>query len=49
MLDLTGRIVKSGQLNQGDNIIQINDLSSGVFFIEVDEAGKRFTQKLIKQ
>jgi photosystem II stability/assembly factor-like uncharacterized protein len=49
MLDLTGRIVKSGQLNQGDNIIPINDLSSGVFFIEVDEAGKRFTQKIIMQ
>jgi hypothetical protein len=49
MLDLTGRIVKSGQLNQGSNLIQMDELSSGVFFIEIENSGELITRKVIKQ
>lgn len=49
MLDLTGRIVKSGQLNQGSNLIQLEELSSGVFFIEIENSGETIARKVIKQ
>ena len=49
MIDLTGRIVKSGQLNQGSNLIQMEELSSGVFFIEIENSGETIARKVIKQ
>jgi hypothetical protein len=43
--DLTGKLIQLGDLNAGENQIQLNGISSGVYLMKVG----RQTQKIIVQ
>lgn len=45
--DITGKVVKSGEVDGTESNINCGDLNNGVYFIEVTAAGKASTQKLI--
>lgn len=48
--DINGRIIKTKKLNNTiANIIQINALSNGVYFIKIKAQGTELTKKFIKQ
>ena len=47
--DQTGRKVKSQLGKEGENTINISDISPGIYFISISENGRQKTQKLIKQ
>lgn len=48
--DINGRLILSDRLNNNlTNIIQINTLSNGVYFIKIKSQGGEFTKKFIKQ
>lgn len=50
LLDVSGRLVFSQQtivLQRGRNLVQINNLSSGVYVVRVQNQEKTFTQKIV--
>jgi hypothetical protein len=50
ILDLSGRVIQSFELKPGDNIIDINNLNKGIYFLSVKkENGDSNMVRLIKQ
>lgn len=49
IIDAIGRTVKTANLNDANNIININELPSGVYFVQLVSNGAKSTKKLIKQ
>jgi hypothetical protein len=49
IIDLTGRVLWFGDLDNGDNIIHVNDLPTGVYYLTVLQGdGKMITEKFVK-
>jgi hypothetical protein len=49
LLDVQGRILKSYNLNGDTNIIELPDLNTGVYIIQIESEGKIKTKKLIRK
>ena len=49
IVNLNGQILNSGKINQKGNTINVNRLSSGVYFVRVKTDKGIITKKLIKQ
>jgi hypothetical protein len=47
--DLTGRVILSVNLNEGENKLQLNDLKEGVYFINLIEKTQAKATKFIKE
>jgi hypothetical protein len=41
LIDLTGKLLQSGALNEGENRIDINLISAGVYFVKVGNKSKK--------
>ena len=49
IIDLTGRVLWVGDLDNGDNIIHVNHLAAGVYYLTVLQGdGKMITEKFVK-
>ena len=48
ILDLFGRVVMQEKLNPQQTIINTSTLNSGVYFLQINAAGKRITKKFVK-
>lgn len=48
IIDILGKSIMSVNLNQGNNTINIADLSSGIYYFEIKSENKKMTQKVIK-
>lgn len=49
VFDVSGRLVKSQQINIDDTKLNISDLSKGIYFLTISSDNKTGTQKFIKQ
>lgn len=47
--DITGKTVKTATLEQGDNIIDVNDLVSGMYMVTFKNTNMQTTKKFVKQ
>ncbi|MGB0167491.1 MAG: T9SS type A sorting domain-containing protein, partial [Luteibaculum sp.] len=46
--DLQGRIIQTGQLSKGSNVIKIEDLGQGSYFLRLEDGEKKFFARFIK-
>ena len=46
--DLSGKVVLSGSLNKGQNGIQLNNLSNGIYIIQLKNGNKNYSGKFLK-
>ncbi len=49
IVDLNGKISGKGQLTSGANTIQVNNLTSGVYFIRFNDVNVQWVEKFIRQ
>ena len=49
LINLNGQILKKGELNQKENILNVSDLSTGLYFLKISTDKGGVTKKLIKQ
>lgn len=49
IIDLNGREIKSGQLTPSNNFINVSDLTTGTYIVNVSSKNKTNNYKLIKQ
>ncbi|MDR2123157.1 MAG: S8 family peptidase [Flavobacteriaceae bacterium] len=47
--EMTGKRISSGKLLSGENVVDISDLSQGVYIIKIDNGSKTETKKIIVQ
>jgi hypothetical protein len=47
LYDVSGKLIKSGTLQQGTTQIPFLDLNSGAYFIVLQEGSKKKTEKII--
>ena len=43
-----GRVISVNEISKSNNTIDLNSMPTGIYYILVDQDGKRFTEKLIK-
>jgi hypothetical protein len=50
VLDMVGKVVKTVGIDAATQVeIDVNDLPSGVYFVEVSAAGNQYVERLIKE
>jgi hypothetical protein len=47
LYDVSGKLIKSGRLQQGTTQIPVRDVNSGVYFIVLQDGSKKKVEKLI--
>ncbi len=49
ILDITGKVIRSGQLLNGNNTIQVNSLVTGMYMIRMGDNDRQWTEKILRQ